>query len=317
MNKVRVGVVGVGHIGREHARIYSSLPNTEFVGVFDLDNKVAEKTAQRYGVKAFPSVQALAEVIDAATISTPTSSHHEIASALLNAGRHVLVEKPIADNTNQARELIELAAAKSLVLQVGHIERFNPALGALEEKLTRPRFIEAHRLSAYPGRSTDIGVVLDLMIHDIEVVLHLVRSPLVSVDSVGTPVLSTGEDIANARLRFENGCVANLTASRISFEKMRKIRVFQDDAYLSLDYFDQSGEIYRKIDTQITKEKIKVEKDEPLKLELEAFVDCVRHRAAPRVGGAQASKALEIAMRITQQIAEQMGTGGPAPVTRP
>ena len=143
------------------------------------------------------------------------------------------------------------------------------------------------------------------MIHDIEVVLHLVRSPLISIDSVGTPVLSKGEDIANARLRFENGCVANLTASRISFDKMRKIRVFQDDAYLSLDYFDQSGEIYRKIATQITKEKIKVEKDEPLKLELAAFVDCVRNRAAPRVGGAQASKALEIAMKITQQIAEQ------------
>jgi predicted dehydrogenase len=316
MNKVRVGVVGVGHIGREHARIYSRLPEVEFVGLCDLDGQVAEKAAQRYGVKAFPSVQALAAEIDAATISTPTNTHHDIAGQLLSAGRHVLVEKPIADNTEQARELIELATSKGLVLQVGHIERFNPALGALEEKLTRPRFIEAHRLSAYPGRSTDIGVVLDLMIHDIEVILHLVRSPLVSVDSVGTPVLSKGEDIANARLRFENGCVANLTASRISFEKMRKIRVFQDDAYLSLDYFDQSGEIYRKIDTQITKEKIKVEKDEPLKLELAAFVDCVRNRAAPRVGGAQASKALEIAMRITQQIAEQMGSGGPVPVAR-
>jgi predicted dehydrogenase len=298
-------VVGVGHIGREHARIYSRLPGVEFVGLYDLDGQVAEKLAQKHGVKAFSSVQALAEVIDAVTVSTPTNTHHEIAGNLLRAGRHVLVEKPIADNTDQARELVGLAAAKSLVLQVGHIERFNPALGALEEKLTRPRFIESHRLSAYPGRSTDIGVVLDLMIHDIEVVLHLVRSPLIHVDSVGTPVLSRGEDIANARLRFENGCVANLTASRISFEKMRKIRVFQDDAYLSLDYFDQSGEIYRKIDTQITKEKIKVEKDEPLKLELAAFVDCVKNRALPRVGGAQAAKALEIAMRITQQIAEQ------------
>ena len=305
MNKVRVGVVGVGHIGREHARIYSRLPGVEFVGLYDLDGQVAEKLAQKHGVKAFPSVQALAEVIDAATVSTPTNTHHEIAGHLLRAGRHVLVEKPIADSTEQASELVALASGKSLVLQVGHIERFNPALGALEEKLTRPRFIESHRLSAYPGRSTDIGVVLDLMIHDIEVVLHLVRSPLIHVDSVGTPVLSKGEDIANARLRFENGCVANLTASRISFEKMRKIRVFQDDAYLSLDYFDQSGEIYRKIGTQITKEKIKVEKDEPLKLELAAFVDCVRNRAAPRVGGAQASKALEIAMKITQQIAEQ------------
>jgi predicted dehydrogenase len=305
MNKVRVGVVGVGHIGREHARIYSRLPEVEFVGLCDLDGQVAEKSAQRYGVKAFPSVQALIEEVDAATISTPTNTHHDIAGQLLNAGRHVLVEKPIADNTEQARELIELATAKKLILQVGHIERFNPALGALEEKLTRPRFIEAHRLSAYPGRSTDIGVVLDLMIHDIEVILHLVRSPLVSIDSVGTPVLSKGEDIANARLRFENGCVANLTASRISFEKMRKIRVFQDDAYLSLDYFDQSGEIYRKIDTQITKEKIKVEKDEPLKLELAAFIDCIRSQQAPRVGGAQAAKALEIAMHITEQIAQQ------------
>ena len=189
----------------------------------------------------------------------------------------------------------------------GHIERFNPALAnaALEEKLTRPRFIEAHRLSAYPGRSTDIGVVLDLMIHDIEVVLHLVRSPIQSIDSVGTAVLSKGEDIANARIRFENGCVANITTSRISFEKVRKIRVFQDDAYLSLDYFDQSGEIYRKIDSQITKEKIKVEKDEPLKLELAAFVDCARSSQAPRVGGAQAARALEIAMQITEQIAQQ------------
>jgi predicted dehydrogenase len=188
---------------------------------------------------------------------------------------------------------------------VGHIERFNPALRALEEKLTRPRFIEAHRLSTYPGRSTDIGVVLDLMIHDIEVVLHLVRSPIQSIDSVGTAVLSKGEDIANARIRFESGCVANLTTSRISFEKMRKIRVFQDDAYLSLDYFDQSGVIYRKINTQIVKENIKIEKDEPLKLELSAFVDCIRQHGSPRVGGAQAAAALAIAMQVTEQIARQ------------
>ena len=305
MNKVRVGVVGVGHIGREHARIYSRLPGVELVGLCDIDAQVAQKLAQKHGVKSFPTVQAMAQEIDAATISTPTNTHHEIAGHLLGLGKHVLIEKPIADSTEQAKELVDLATAKGLILQVGHIERFNPALSALEEKLTKPRFIEAHRLSTYPGRSTDIGVVLDLMIHDIEVILHLVRSPILSIDSVGTAVLSKGEDIANTRIRFENGCVANLTASRISFEKMRKIRVFQDDAYLSLDYFDQSGEIYRKIDSRITKEKIKVEKDEPLKLELAAFVDCVQSRQAPRVGGAQASKALEIAMRITEQIAQQ------------
>jgi predicted dehydrogenase len=305
MTKVRVGVVGVGHIGREHARIYSELPDAEFVGVYDLDAQVAQKVAQRHGVKAFPTAQALAEAVDAATIATPTSTHHEIGSILLGLGRHLLIEKPITDNSAQARTLVDLAQQKQLMLQVGHIERFNPALAALEEKLTRPRFIEAHRLSTYPGRSTDIGVVLDLMIHDIEVVLHLVRSPIVNIDSVGTSVLSRGEDIANARIRFENGCVANLTTSRISFEKMRKIRVFQADAYLSLDYFDQSGVMYRKVDAQIVKENIKVEKDEPLKLELSAFIECVRSRQSPRVDGRQAADALEIAMQITEQIARQ------------
>jgi predicted dehydrogenase len=305
MTKVRVGVVGVGHIGREHARIYSQLPDVDFVGLYDLDTQVAEKVAQRHGVKTFHTAQALAEVVDAATVATPTNTHHELAGLFLGLGKHVLVEKPITDNTEQAKALVDLAHQKNLVLQVGHIERFNPALSALEEKLTRPRFIEAHRLSTYPGRSTDIGVVLDLMIHDIDVVLHLVRSPIVHIDSVGTAVLSKGEDIANARIRFENGCVANLTTSRISFEKMRKIRVFQADAYLSLDYFDQSGVIYRKLDAQIVKENIKVEKDEPLKLELSAFVDCVRSRGAPRVDGRQAAVALDIAMRITEQIAQQ------------
>jgi predicted dehydrogenase len=304
MNEVRVGVIGVGHIGREHARIYSELPGVQLVGVCDIDGQTAERVAQRHGVKAFSTAQDLVQHVDAVTISTPTYSHHEVGKLVLAHGIHALVEKPITDNPAQAKELIDLAHQKNLVLQVGHIERFNPALKALEQKLTRPVFIEGHRLSTYPGRSTDIGVVLDLMIHDIEVVLHLVRSPLVSVDSVGTAVLSKGEDIANARLRFENGCVANLTTSRISFEKMRKIRVFQDDAYLSLDYFEQSGEIYQKVNSQIIKESIVVEKDEPLKLQLTAFIDCVRLKKSPLVGGVQAAAALEIALQITEQIAQ-------------
>jgi predicted dehydrogenase len=214
----------------------------------------------------------------------------------------LLVEKPITDNTAHASELAELAARKGLILQVGHVERFNPVLGALEKHLTHPRFIEAHRLSPYPERSTDIGVVLDLMIHDLEVILHFVRSPVQSIDAVGVPVLSRSEDIANARLRFENGCVANVTSSRISPERMRKIRVFQEDAYLSLDYQNQSGEIYRRAWGRITRDKVEIERDEPLKRQLTSFIECASTGREPRVSGFQATAALELAVEITKRI---------------
>jgi predicted dehydrogenase len=307
-SKLKVGVAGVGHIGREHARVYSQLGNAEFVGVYDIDSDISQRLAQQHNVRRFAGLAEMAAEVDAVTIATPTNTHYQIATQFLQAGRHVLVEKPITDDVGQARELVALAHEKNAVLQVGHIERFNPALQALEEKLTHPKFIEAHRLSPYPGRSTDIGVVLDLMIHDLEVILHLVKSKITSVDAVGVAVLSKGEDIANARIRFANGCVANLTTSRISPEKMRKIRVFQDDAYLSLDYQNQAGEIYRKIGPQITREKIQVQKDEPLKLELASFVDCALARRTPVVSGAQAAAALDVAMQITDQIWSQ----GPA-----
>ena len=189
-----------------------------------------------------------------------------------------------------------------LVLQVGHVERFNPVLSALEERLTHPRFIEAHRLSPYPNRSTDIGVVLDLMIHDLEIILHLVRSPVDTIDAVGVPVLSRGEDIANARLRFENGCIANITSSRISPERMRKIRVFQEDAYLSLDYQNQTGEIYRRTANGIEREAVEIERDEPLKRQLASFVECAATGHAPKVSGFQATAALELAVEITKRI---------------
>lgn len=302
MNKLKVAVVGVGHIGREHARIYSQLPDVEFVGVFDIDPDVSLRVAHQYNIKRFSTMDDLIPAVDAVTIATPTSTHHALASACLKGGLHALIEKPITDDIGEARDLVKLAHEKNSILQVGHIERFNPALKALEEKLTRPKFIEAHRLSPYPGRSTDIGVVLDLMIHDLEIVLHLVRSPIISIDSVGVAVLSKGEDIANARIRFENGCVANLTTSRISPEKLRKIRVFQDDTYLSLDYQNQDGEIYRKVKSQITREDITVQKDEPLKLEIASFVECVRARKSPVVSGAHAADALDVAMKITDQI---------------
>jgi predicted dehydrogenase len=244
-------------------------------------------------------------MIDAASVATPTNTHYEIARSLLAKGKHVLVEKPITDNTEHAAELADLATRNELVLQVGHVERFNPVLGALEKNLTHPRFIEAHRLNPYSERGTDIGVVLDLMIHDLEVILHFVRSPLWSIDAVGVPVLSKNEDIANVRLHFEDGCVANVTASRISPERMRKIRIFQEDAYLSLDYQNQGGEIYRRVGKQIWRDRVEIEHQEPLKLQLRSFIECASTGRQPRVSGSQATAALELAVKITQQIASR------------
>lgn len=302
MSKLRVGVVGVGHIGKNHARLYAAQSAAQFTAIYDIDAAKAQQMAEQFGVAAASSLEDFAGRVDAASVSTPTSSHFEIARSLLESGKHLLVEKPIAENPEHASSLAELAAARGLTLQVGHVERFNPVLSALEARLTHPRFIEAHRLSPYPNRSTDIGVVLDLMIHDLEIILHLVRSPVQTIDAVGVPVLSRGEDIANARLRFENGCIANVTSSRISPEQMRKIRVFQEDAYLSLDYQNQTGEIYRRSEKGITKEEVEIEKEEPLKGQLAAFLECASTGNAPRVSGFQATAALELAIEITKRI---------------
>ncbi|MFL6519486.1 MAG: Gfo/Idh/MocA family oxidoreductase [Chthoniobacterales bacterium] len=302
MKKPRVGVVGVGHIGKNHARLYAELPGGEFTAIYDTDRGIAEERAAEFDVTAVASLEEFAEQVDAASIATPTITHFEIARDLLSRGKHLLVEKPIADNTAHATELAELAAERGLVLQVGHVERFNPVLGALEKRLTNPRFIEAHRLSPYPNRSTDIGVVLDLMIHDLEIILHLVRSPVETVDAVGVPVLSRREDIANARIRFENGCVANITSSRISPEQMRKIRVFQEDVYLSLDYQNQTGEMYRRTAEGLQRHDVEIEREEPLKRELAAFIECAATGRAPKVSGFQAAAALELAVDITRRI---------------
>ena len=300
--RMKVGVAGVGHMGKEHARIYSELQEVELVGVHDSSPDTARKIAAKCKTRAFGSLEEMVDAVDAASIVTPTSTHLAIAEPFLRKGKHVLVEKPIAMDTEEARKLVDLAEKHGAKLAVGHVERFNPVLVALEERLGRPRFIEAHRLSPYPGRSTDIGVVMDLMIHDLEIILHLVRSPVTSVDAVGIPVLSKGEDIANARIRFANGCVANLTTSRISPEKLRKIRVFQDDAYLSLDYMKQEGEIYKRLDGKITRDKIPVMKGEPLKNQLAEFVMNVRENTDPRVAGAHGFEALKLASQICGQI---------------
>lgn len=331
MDKIKLGVIGVGHIGKNHARIASELQGAEFTAIYDSNAAAAAEIARQFGVQAVSSLDQFAALVDAATIATPTPTHYEIGKVLLGARKHLLIEKPIADNTANARELADLAREHGLILQVGHVERFNPVLGALEELLTRPRFIESHRLSPYPNRSTEIGVVLDLMIHDLEIILHLVRSPVKSVDAVGVPVLSRGEDIANARIRFENGCVANVTVSRISPEKMRKIRVFQENAYLSLDYQAQEGYIFRLARQEeensslfkkllsakesaivsefagrrIVREPVEIDKGEPLKRELQSFVDCCRKGAEPKVSGYQATAALELAIEITRIIENQ------------
>ena len=303
MKKLRVGVVGVGHIGSNHARIYSELPNAELVAILDIDPARADEIGGKYKAKAVASLNEFAGMIDAASVATPTSAHFSIARDLLAQGKHLLIEKPITEKTSDARDLAQVAAEKRLVLQVGHVERFNPVLSALEQRLTHPRFIEAHRLSPYPNRSTEIGVVLDLMIHDLEIILHLVDSTVENIDAVGVPVLSRGEDIANARLRFASGCIANVTSSRISPERMRKIRVFQEDAYLSLDYQGQSGEIYRRVNGQILREPVAIEKEEPLRQQLASFVDCALTGGEPRVSGSHAAAALELAIEITRRIA--------------
>jgi len=327
--KVRAGVVGTGSIGRNHARVLEELPDCAFTAVFDTDMDTAREVASRHGAQACASLDEFAELVDAASVATPTPTHFTIGKFLLERGRHVLVEKPITETTADAQVLAEIAATRGLVLQVGHIERFNPALSALEARLTQPRFIEVSRLSPYPGRSIEIGVVLDLMIHDLEIILHLVRSPIAQIDAVGVPVLSRGEDIANVRLRFENGCVANLTASRISQHKLRKIRVFQQDAYLSLDYGKQSGYLLRlaregeKESTllgklfgaatdatvvsafagkRIVREPVEVEQGEPLKRELAAFIECAHLGSVPKVGGVEATAALALALEVTRQI---------------
>ena len=303
--KLRAGVVGVGSMGLNHARIYHDLDQAELTAVYDANSSTAERVVRKYGGTVATSIEEVIDLCDAVSVAAPTHLHHQITMELLRAGRHVLVEKPITENPVHAAEMVDLARQQGLILQVGHIERFNPALTALEEHLNRPRFLEVTRLSPYPGRSLEIGVVLDVMIHDLEIILHLVRSPVTHVDAVGVAVLSKGEDIASVRLHFANGCVANLTASRISMKKMREIRLFQENAYLSLNYQKQSGKMYCLKDGKIVRERVKIDKGEPLLRQLRSFLECAQAGSQPKVGGVEATAALELAVQITRQITER------------
>jgi predicted dehydrogenase len=304
---LRVAVIGVGHLGRHHARILSTLPGVQLSAVVDTNRPRAEEIARTVNTRALFDARELAGLVDAVTIAVPTELHREVALPFLAAGIAVLIEKPLARSLAEADEMIDVAARRSVALAVGQTERFNPAVEVARPLLVDPRFIEVHRLGTFPERSLDIDVVFDLMIHDLDVVLSLVHAEVESIEAVGVPVLTGRVDIANARLRFANGCIANLTASRISRERVRKIRFFQPAAYVSIDYAAQKIEMWRLVKgagpmPSIEGGEVPVHNEEPLKRELADFVDAVVSRRAPLVDGHQGRRALALAQRITDKM---------------
>jgi len=319
MNELRVGVLGVGHLGYHHARIYAAMEQVQLVGVADPSHERRAVAATDFEVPVFENAASLLALgLDAVSVVTPTTTHEEVVLQCLEAGAHVMVEKPIAATVEAAERMVAAAQVHGRLMQVGHIERFNGAVLALEHALEHPRFIECHRLSPFPGRGSDVSVVLDLMIHDLDIVLSLTQSEVTSIDAVGVPVFSASEDIANVRLRFESGCVVNLTSSRVSLEKLRKIRIFEGNAYVSTDYSAQEVLVYRKKPgpipdganpmEHISIEPLHVEKDEPLKLELKAFLECVRTGHKPLVSGEEGLRALRLARRIEEAMHQHADT---------
>lgn len=313
MKDTRVGVVGTGHLGYHHVRNYLALDDVEFVGAVDLDADRRATVADELKVPTFDSLQGLIdEGVEAVSVVTPTIAHEEVTLQLLAAGVHVMVEKPIASTLEEAERMVAAAKDSERILQVGHIERFNGAVMAISHAVNNPQFIECHRLSPYPGRGHDVSVVLDLMIHDLDIILSMVGSEVVSLDAIGVSVFSEQEDIANVRLRFASGCVANLTSSRISMDRMRKIRIFEENAYVSTDYSEQEVVVYRKKPGALAEgaspmesiliETLDVKREEPLRLELESFVHCVRTRDSPVVSGEHGLRALDVAERILEFI---------------
>ncbi|MGD9152364.1 MAG: Gfo/Idh/MocA family oxidoreductase [Gammaproteobacteria bacterium] len=308
MNKVKVGVIGIGSLGQHHARIYASMPEVELIGIVDIDKQRAKNIANKLNTIVFDSADALLDKVDAVNIVTPTPLHFSIAKLAIEKKVHCLVEKPITVAVDEADELIRLAEVHDVLLQVGHIERFNPAIIEAYKHITYPKFIEVDRLGPYSPRMSHIGVVLDLMVHDLDMLLYLTQSEVVSIDAVGTKVFSDFEDIANVRIKFANGCVANVSASRVSLKKLRKIRVFQDDAYISLNFEKQNLKIYKKKKEQLENLKDikimrpRIKKNEPLLLELKDFIHCVVEKSSPLVCGVQGRNALELALEVSRQI---------------
>ena len=301
--KVNIGVIGAGHLGQHHVRLLSEIEGANLVGLSDVNESVGSEMAAKYGIKYFKDFKELLPHVEAVSVVVPTFLHHDVAKFFLERNVHTFVEKPITKTLEEANDLVAIAGQKQLTLQVGHVERFNAAMMKLQTLVEAPRFIECQRMGPFSPRIQDVGVVLDLMIHDIDIVLSLVKSPIKQIDAVGLPVLTNNEDIANAHILFENGCIANLTASRISEEKVRKLRVFELDKYCSLDYAEQAITMRKKTDEKkIVGEELEVHKAEPLRLELSHFIECVKEHKKPLVTIEDGKNALEVALEILAKI---------------
>ena len=301
MNKpVDIGVIGVGHLGQHHARILNEIEGANLIGISDVNEEVGKAAAEKYGIKYFRDFRDLAKQVGAVTVVVPTFLHHDVAKYFLENNIHTFIEKPITKTLQDANDLVAIAGEKQLTLQVGHVERFNAAIVKLQSLIENPRFIECQRLCPFSNRIQDVGVVLDMMIHDIDIVLSLVKSPIKSIDAVGIPVLTNNEDIANAHIVFENGCIANLTASRISEDKVRKLRIFEMDKYCSLDYAEQTITMAHKSNEEhkIVCEDLDVQKADPLRKELEHFINCIQEKKKPLVSIEDGKNALEVALEI-------------------
>jgi predicted dehydrogenase len=326
MSRVKVGVVGVGHLGKIHARVYSELPEVTLVAVADIDGEQARSTARKYNCEAFNDFHDMIDLVDAASVVVPTDLHFQVASEFIKAGKHVIVEKPMTLKLKEAEDLVSLSRQNNIIMQVGHVERFNPAVVAVREYIDSPRFIECDRISAFSFRSMDVGVVLDMMIHDIDIVLAFVDSPVEEIDAMGVSVVGPHEDMANARILFANGCIANLRASRVSRRTMRKIRIFQEDTYVSLNYGTHKAQVFKKTgdfdpamllefkqnvstvkDAQelmfkklLTIREIDIVIEEPLKKELESFIQSIEGGTEPVVSGELGLKTMQIASHILE-----------------
>ena len=301
MSKIRVGIIGVGYLGTQHARILSYLEEAELKAVADIDFQKALQIGNRHGVRYFQNYEEMIDDIDAAVVATDTSAHFSVSMSLLKQGKHVLVEKPITATVEQGEQLVEAAAKNNLIFQVGHLERFNPAVEAVENMISEPKFIEVQRLGSFSARSLDIDVVLDLMIHDLDIILALIKDEVVAIKSSGIHVVSEKIDIANARLEFKSGCVATLTASRVHQGKVRKLRIFEPTSYYSIDYIDQEVKIFPLDGRQTDIKTLKIQKEEPLKKELKNFLDCIEAGKNTKVSGVEALRALRLAYNVIRE----------------